>query len=208
MTRSTSDPGRRPLRVLVAAAVAMGWSAQGAGACSCLPPGPPDAEFDRAGAVLTATALDVPAAPGETSIYLYRVLHEIDDVLGTELGAREWMRPVVFEVDASWKGVETTRAVIWTGYGGGDCGVPFAEGNRYLIYARLSDGDLHTSICSRTAELHAAAEDLAALSSRSPLTLNDPKPVPRLVMALVAVAALSSLAVGLRFCGRPTSRGD
>ena len=65
--------------------------------------------FDASDAVLTATAIDVPGYPRRSTIYIYRGLREIDEVLGTELADLE--RSVVFEVDASWKGVETTRAV-------------------------------------------------------------------------------------------------
>ncbi len=40
---------------------------------------------------------------------------------------------------------------VWTGTGGGDCGVPFKPGETYLVSAYVSnDGLLHASICGST----------------------------------------------------------
>lgn len=51
---------------------------------------------------------------------------------------------------------------------GGDCGYPFEVGRQYLVYAhRGPDGLLSTSICTRTAEVRNASEDLAYLRSLS-----------------------------------------
>src|SRR5262245_25699747 len=46
---------------------------------------------------------------------------------------------VKFRVENSWKQVRTNQVVIHTGRGGGDCGYQFEIGERYLIYAYLSN---------------------------------------------------------------------
>ena len=85
--------------------------------------------------------------------------------------------------------------MIRTGWGRGDCGVPFVEGDRYLIYGDLSDGNLYTSICSRTAWLHRAHKDLGALAKRSRLMLSDSRPERSLFATLTVVAVLCILVV-------------
>ncbi len=71
---------------------------------------------------------------------------------------------VTFTVQEYWKGVFSEPLVLHTGQGGGDCGFTFEEGKSYLIYAYADDNDdLHANICSRTALLSDAEEDLAKL---------------------------------------------
>ena len=45
---------------------------------------------------------------------------------------------ITFEVSSVWKGPVKKRLVVFTGRGGGDCGIPFAVGSRYLVYADTS----------------------------------------------------------------------
>lgn len=74
---------------------------------------------------------------------------------------------VHFKVDKAWKGTEDSEMIITTGYGGGDCGISFEEGQQYLVYASASDmyeaGTLSTTICHRTTGISGATEDLNAL---------------------------------------------
>lgn len=71
------------------------------------------------------------------------------------------------EVEEVYKGAKQEKTVeIFTGAGGGDCGVQFAVGSKYVIYARLQrtffvrmNGQqvkggpfLTTNICTRTKE--------------------------------------------------------
>ncbi len=61
------------------------------------------------------------------------------------------------------------QGIIYTGSGGGDCGISFTEGTEYLVYAQTSTmyGDkelLVTIICDRTRPLIQAKEDLTVLS--------------------------------------------
>lgn len=56
-------------------------------------------------------------------------------------------REVTFEVEESWKGVESAEVKVRTGIGGGDCGVLYTEGERYFVSAHLLEGKLKTDIC-------------------------------------------------------------
>lgn len=76
-------------------------------------------------------------------------------------------KSVLFEVKEAWKGVSQSPIEVTTGAGGGDCGYEFKKGQSYLVYA--NDSDMYGSkkltviICSRTAEISAAQDDLAIL---------------------------------------------
>ena len=74
------------------------------------------------------------------------------------------MGEIYFSVEQSFLGVKSSRVVIHSGTGGGDCGAWFIKGQRYLVYAY---GDsmttLSTNICTRTRELEDADEDLTFL---------------------------------------------
>lgn len=77
---------------------------------------------------------------------------------------------VEFDVDRTWRGRPSRRVAVFTGRGGGDCGVPFEVGRQYLVYAHChQNGDCFTIICSRTQEIEDAAEDLRYLASRPPI---------------------------------------
>ncbi len=79
-----------------------------------------------------------------------------------------------FAVSENFIGPHARTISIVTGTGGGDCGIGFAQGQEYLVYAwRESDGTLSTGICSRTAPVSNASEDLAYL--RNPAASPAPK---------------------------------
>jgi hypothetical protein len=60
------------------------------------------------------------------------------------------------------------RVLIRTGMGGGDCGYGFRLGQTYVVYAYSApDGRLTTGICTRTALIENAGDDLAYLRSLS-----------------------------------------
>ncbi len=54
---------------------------------------------------------------------------------------------VTIRVEKYWLGVTEPEMVIYTGIGGGDCGVGFKEGNRYFFYPQMLRGKLQTGIC-------------------------------------------------------------
>ncbi|MEX2437432.1 MAG: hypothetical protein WD509_02555 [Candidatus Paceibacterota bacterium] len=75
-------------------------------------------------------------------------------------------RAVEFHVTDRWKGIEKNLVTVATGFGGGDCGFHFAEGEQYLVYAY--DGSFHgkeleTGICQRTEVLRHAEDDIVML---------------------------------------------
>jgi hypothetical protein len=55
---------------------------------------------------------------------------------------------VTFEVETYWKGVETTKSIIYTARDGAACGVTYVEGKKYFVVANASKGELHTDLCS------------------------------------------------------------
>ena len=76
---------------------------------------------------------------------------------------------VKFDVIESFEGAEEEKVTVVTGIGGGDCGYGFKPGGTYLVYAHEDDdaGTLGTGICTRTAPVDAAEDDLAFLRSLS-----------------------------------------
>jgi hypothetical protein len=70
-----------------------------------------------------------------------------------------------FRVIDSWKHVRTSSVVVVTHYPApGGCGYPFQAGQSYLVYVEhKQDGELWTSICSRTGPLAQAEADMEIL---------------------------------------------
>lgn len=129
--------------VVLALAGLLGLTAGAAEACSCIQPGPPCQEYWRADAIFVGTV----TSSERTS--------RVPAQFGTG-------RRVTFTVASGFKGTAGDTAIVNTGLGGGDCGYPFKIGESYVVYASLrADGTLTTGICSRTALLSKAAEDVA-----------------------------------------------
>lgn len=63
------------------------------------------------------------------------------------------MKRVTVKVEKYWLGVKTPEMIIYTGIGGGDCGVPYVKGKRYFFGASRghASGLLETDICSPSA---------------------------------------------------------
>jgi hypothetical protein len=108
--------------------------AQTASACSCAMPPACSAYWD-AGRVFVGRAEVTPLGPGAQRTR-FRIEQSLRGAAGT--------------VDIESRGI------------GGSCAYGFVDGTRYLVYARQGeDGTWHASICSRTAPLDQASEDLA-----------------------------------------------
>jgi hypothetical protein len=70
-----------------------------------------------------------------------------------------------FLVQENYKGAPGYEIEIHSGTGGGDCGYWFLRNESYVVYAykNSEDGNLYTSICTRTNPVSEAAEDLEFL---------------------------------------------
>lgn len=76
-----------------------------------------------------------------------------------------WSMKYRFSVNKFWKGQsDLQEAEIRTGIGGGDCGFMFEPDKVYLVYARMEDGSVTTSICDPTKLLAQADKDLKLLN--------------------------------------------
>ena len=146
------------MRYPIVATAILAWFAftsPGARACSCFPPGTPCESFGSAAAVFSGTATSVrdPERPRPG-----------------EIRETPYMRIFKFSVDQAYSGVDGTEVEVLTGNGGGDCGYRFTIGERYLVYAYVSENRLVTSICSRTKLFENADEDLEFLGNLSSAT--------------------------------------
>lgn len=62
------------------------------------------------------------------------------------------MKKVTVRVKKYWLGVKSPEVIIYTGVGGGDCGVPYMKGKEYFFWASRArvSGLLETGVCSPT----------------------------------------------------------
>lgn len=129
-------------------------------ACSCVAPGTPQQELAQADAVFGATVTAVEAGPP------------------TALGDS---RRVHFAVARVWKGALGAQTTVLTAASSASCGYEFQPGGEYLVYARLVEGQLQVSLCSRTQPAANAGADLAVLGMGQPpvaAPAATPSPVP------------------------------
>ncbi|HYE17438.1 MAG TPA: hypothetical protein VEA69_03280 [Tepidisphaeraceae bacterium] len=109
-------------------------------ACSCLPNPPPAEALKAAGAVF------------------------LGKVTAIDRGAGQFAGlTVTIEVDRTWKGPGEKTLTVNTASDGAMCGFTFEVGKSYVVYAHAEGKALSTSICTRTAHVDAAGEDLKAL---------------------------------------------
>src|SRR5262245_40038398 len=101
----------------------IGWFARPLEACTCSVVPKPCEEFNHADTVFFGQVTGV------------------QTVMKEHRGGQYYARQFRFAVERIYKGGETRELEIATGGGGGDCGWPFEEGTRYLVYA-FRNGDL------------------------------------------------------------------
>jgi len=77
---------------------------------------------------------------------------------------------VTLQVQEAWKGVEDNLIKVHTGFGGGDCGFAFREGEEYLVYASLTDGELQVYVCGLSGTLEGADTESLGVSTVFPVT--------------------------------------
>jgi hypothetical protein len=106
-------------------------------ACSCVQPAPPLQARDQSQTVFAGAVAAV--EPGKDGLL------------------------VTFDVAQSWKGPVGPRLTLATSGSSASCGFEFVPGEEYLVYGYAQDGQLHTGLCTRTAPLANAGDDLAAL---------------------------------------------
>lgn len=130
----------RTVLILALTASGLHFGAAPASACSCVELTSAEA-FERADAVFV----------GEVTAFKVK----------SGLFGKSSIDPtaVVFTVNEVWKGPRQESITIRTVRGEVSCGFEFAEGLKYLVYAR----DGQTGLCDRTALAVRSQEDLAAL---------------------------------------------
>jgi hypothetical protein len=116
-------------------------------ACSCIAPGPPCQAYGRSSAVFSGQVLEI--VPFDGGGYPQKLVR--------------------FAVSEAFRGISGSSVEIVTGNGGGDCGYPFKVGESYLVYSHSSpqDNRHYAGICSRTAPLSEASQDIEYLRGLS-----------------------------------------
>jgi MYXO-CTERM domain-containing protein len=141
--------------VIIATALLGLSQANDAYACSCVPPPPVATAVGESSAVFAGTivALTPPSLPS-------------NDMVAT------------FSVERVWKGATNQTAIeVRTPSSSAACGLSFAPGQKWLIYANESEGGLSAILCSRSTLYSNAQADLAELGAgTTPGT--QPQPVP------------------------------
>lgn len=109
---------------------------------------------------------------------------------------------VTFNVHQAWKGVNSKEFVVYTAESEASCGFTFEKNNAYLVYANEHEGKYEVSLCSRTASLSTAADDVNMLGAGFVPTGNLKQnqdwyatPWPYLVGAIVLLAGVIYLFV-------------
>lgn len=120
-----------------------------------------------------------------------------------------------FEVERVFKGeeVDARIVIITTTADGASCGTSFAIGERWLVFANVTDGELWTGLCSGTAPLLDPEAEQAVLDELgSPIaqpaapsegTQSEPPVALVAVLAAVALVAAISAWAFLREPARP-----
>lgn len=106
-------------------------------------PPPPQEALASSAAVFEGTVTDVRAPEGE---------------------AEHGNLVVTLRVGRRFKAAEADTVTVTTSSSSAACGYGFEQGRTYLVYAQDGgDGQLSASLCSRTARIEDAADDLSAL---------------------------------------------
>lgn len=136
--------------LVVGAGMLLRWPGT-AQACSCVPPPPPQQALAEAAAVFAGTVRAIVPADAAGSALL-----------------------VTFDVQQSWKGPQGPQITLATAASSASCGYEFVAGEAYLVYGVVQEGRISASLCSRTAALGSAVEDLAALGAGTPVPAGGP----------------------------------
>lgn len=103
----------------------------------------------------------------------------VTDVRGPKGEAQQGDNEITFRIGRRFKGAEADTVTVTTASNSAACGYAFEQGRTYLVYAHDGgDGRLSVSLCSRTAPIEDAADDLAALGGGTGPGPEDPAPQP------------------------------
>lgn len=94
---------------------------------------------------------------------------EVTDVVSTDLNSFLSSRKARLRVEESFGGLSAGVAEVdvFTGRGGGDCGIPFQPGESYLVDGFVAkDGSIHADLCSSTRRSQAMGAGLRILRAR------------------------------------------
>lgn len=160
-------------------------------ACSCIMPGTPQEEITRSDAVFSGKVTQLTPVTNQDGIGSIKVS---------------------FEVGQVWKGQIPQELLVETSDSSASCGYSFESGKEYLVYAYSNEGQLSVGLCSRTALLADAQQDITALGqSTAPSAAPEASPVAApaaqsnqtllLVGGLVAIAAVAAIG-GWRYTRR------
>ena len=130
-------------------------------ACSCIQPPPPKESLAQAAAVFQGEVVEVGA------------LEPVNGMVNTAD-----MIQVTFNVNQVWKGEIAEVTTLTTAGSSASCGFEFQPGQSYLVYADLVEGQLNASLCSRTAPVDLAGEDLQALGEGTAPLPGEATPTP------------------------------
>jgi len=100
-------------------------------------------------------------------VFLGTVLR-VTDLLATDDSAFLSSRRARIRVDERFGGLapDLREVDVYTGSGGGDCGIAFKIGEAYLVDAFVEKGVAHAGICSSTRRIDAAGVLLRVLRQR------------------------------------------
>jgi hypothetical protein len=101
-----------------------------------------------------------------------------------------------FEVTKVWKGDLTVRSHVIHPLYSGACGYSFQQGEEYIVYASLIEGELNTSLVWPNNKLSLAGRELATLGVGKPPSAN-PSYASRALIVVVMLLSLLGWAVWL-----------
>ncbi len=137
------------------AALVLLFSPRSANACSCVAPGSPYEELQRSDLVFVGRVMSITTSDDDDYAHLKVSLLRV-----RTFGA------------AAGSGTVTIR----TATNSAACGFSFSKGRHYLVYASESDGQLWTHLCTRTASVSQAREDLISFNAGALARLDDQSP--------------------------------
>lgn len=119
-------------------------------ACSCAGPRPPCEYYGKTAAIFLGRVVGSAQRKSYVDDKGNKTVYDVGSIR--------------FLVQENYKGAEGYEVEIHSGTGGGDCGYWFLRNESYVVYAyRTDEGQLWTSICSRTKLAIHASEDLEFL---------------------------------------------